>query len=411
MCKIVQKKFFLIVIVLLILTIVRASYLFVDKKEQKALLKEALMVEVAELQGNKMSFKELSNYFSALAEDKGGVYAFNVLHDADMSIGTDLHLLAHVVGDVLYRQQGTAGMRHCTNDFRNACSHSIVVGTLLEKGISALRDIVHACKDAPGGKGAYTMCFHGLGHGVLAYTNYNMERAVELCSMLGTEEYNEREFFECVGGMTMEMLAGVHNPEQWAREKEKYFREDDPLYPCTAEFIPAKAKAMCYTYITPRLLEAAGGSLGNPLPEHFKKAFVYCGKIINTRDRKTCYGGFGKEFIVFAKGRDIRAIEALNNEQLSNVYAWCQLADMLEGRRACIESAVGSLYWGGENEPDVVVRFCSVQKTEEEMYLCYKSLYRNVRSYVEDSAYRIRLCEIHPEKFHTLCFRELLEPV
>lgn len=393
----------------MLLNTILASFLLWGKKEHVAVEKKVVMIEIAELRGNKMSFKELSNYFSTLAENKGGVYAFSVLKAADIPTGTDLHLLAHVVGDVLYRQQGTSGMRYCTDDFRNACSHSIVVGTLLEKGTSALPDIARACKDAPGGKGAYTMCFHGLGHGVLAYTNYNMETATELCRMLGTEEYHGREFIECVGGMTMEMLAGVNNPEQWAREKEKYFKKDDPLYPCTAPFIPAKAKVMCYVYITPHLFEAAGGSLGNPLPEDFKKAFIYCGKIVSTSDRRTCYGGFGKEFVVLAQGRDIRNIESLTSEQLSTVYTWCMLADTTEGRRACIDTTVASLYWGGENEPDVALRFCSVQKTEDHMFQCYKSLYGNVQSYVQDSVYRMRLCEAVPERFRNECTQELLK--
>src|SRR3989344_6471857 len=77
-------------------------------------------------------FKELSDRFAQLARERGGVYAFEVLKQADLPPNTDLHLLGHIVGDELYKQEGLAGIAHCTQDFRNACSHSIVIGTLNE---------------------------------------------------------------------------------------------------------------------------------------------------------------------------------------------------------------------------------------------------------------------------------------
>ena len=69
------------------------------------------------------SFSELSEYFSVLAKDKGGAHAFEVLRQASVAPGTDMHLLGHVVGDTLYTQEGLEGIRVCTHDFRNACSH------------------------------------------------------------------------------------------------------------------------------------------------------------------------------------------------------------------------------------------------------------------------------------------------
>jgi hypothetical protein len=130
--------------------------------------------EITELANKHYTFTELKQYFTKLAETKGGAYAYEVLKQAAVPPQTDMHLLGHVVGDQLYRQQGIEGIKVCTDDFRNACSHSIVVGLLLDKGETILPEIAKTCKEAPGGTGAYTMCYHGLGHGVLAYTNYNL---------------------------------------------------------------------------------------------------------------------------------------------------------------------------------------------------------------------------------------------
>ena len=117
--------------------------------------------EVSQIGQNVRSFKELSDRFVELASKKGAVYAYEILKQANLPQGTDFHLLGHVVGDELYKQKGVGAIADCTQDFRNACSHTIVIGALNEfggeKALSLIRD---ACIKAPGGSGAYTMCYH-----------------------------------------------------------------------------------------------------------------------------------------------------------------------------------------------------------------------------------------------------------
>jgi hypothetical protein len=113
-------------------------------------------------------FSALKEYFEGVANEKGGRVAFDQMRTAVTDGNVDMHLLGHAVGDILYKQEGVSGMTACNNDFRNACSHSIVVGLFSDFGEGAIPMINDACKKAPGGAGAYTMCFHGLGHGVLS---------------------------------------------------------------------------------------------------------------------------------------------------------------------------------------------------------------------------------------------------
>src|SRR5690606_38758677 len=130
---------------------------------------EDAYAEAASIAQGARSFEDLAQRFEALAQEKGAAHAFEVLRRAEIPPNTDLHLMGHRVGDILYQQEGIGGIKYCTQDFRNACSHSIVVGALTEFGESALPQIREACLDAPGGPGAYTMCYHGLGHGVFAF--------------------------------------------------------------------------------------------------------------------------------------------------------------------------------------------------------------------------------------------------
>ncbi len=360
--------------------------------------------EVGELTGVTWSFQEYSTYFQKLAEKKGAEYAFEVLKRAPLANGTDLHLLGHVVGDMLYEQEGIEGIKTCTPDFRNACSHSVVIGILNKEGEGSLPKIVETCKEAPGGRGAYSMCFHGLGHGVLAFTGYNLERAVNMCKGAGTPDNQNREYIECVGGTIMEMIAGVHDPIAWASQKDTYFKESDPLSPCNADFMPDEVRGICYVHLTPHLFTAAGGNLGNIDAVIFPKAFSYCSLIPESERglRSACYSGFGKEFTVIAQGRDVRNMGATPEPALKNVRDWCGAAGNAYGEGSCHSSALASLFWGGENNPDASFTYCAIGEGvfKDE---CYTQLAQHIRYYLEGKPEGKKLCARLPEEYQNRC--------
>lgn len=361
--------------------------------------------ELAELASYR-TFPQMSQYMKSLAKKKGPLYAFDVLRLADLPPNMDVHLLGHTIGDILYRQKGIQGIYDCTQDFRNACSHSIVVGLYLEKGDAALKTIADICRKAPGGKGAYTMCFHGLGHGILAAVDYNLPKSIALCTKTKTEAYNFREEPECIGGAIMEILSGgSHNPGLWAVEQKKYFRDDDPLYPCTADFMPESARIICYDYLTPRLIEFAGMDFGNPVVSEYPKAFALCDRIsaIDVVYRESCYGGFGKEFVALAQERDFRKINDMNDETLNKIHEWCNFAGKREGIIACVNHAVNSLYWGGENDFRVTVRFCAFATDPMVRSACFDNFLYNVSYYSDDSGYKNTVCRALPQTYVQHC--------
>lgn len=361
--------------------------------------------EVKALENDEWTFAEYTEYFEDIAEERGAPYAYRVLREAVLTPGTDLHLLGHVVGDVLYDQQGIEGIHECTPEFRNACSHSVVIGLFNERGVEALSDISAACRNAPGGSGAYTMCFHGLGHGVLAYNLYDYEKAISMCKKTGTAEYNNREYIECVGGATMEIIAGVHDRASWEIAHEKYFKDDEPLYPCTADFMPEEARPICLTYLTPHLFESAGLDLGNPLPSGYDEAFAQCSELPEDAflEREACYGGFGKEFIVLVKERDIRNVDVFSTEELQTIHSWCELADNQAGIHACKGHALASLFWGGENDPQVSVDFCAVAGIEADS--CFAQLATHIQYYFPQGLEKDSLCRLLPEPHSVRCAR------
>ncbi len=319
-------------------------------------------------------YMQLADFFKKLAQTKGARYAFDVLAIAKLPPNTDIHLLGHVVGDVLYRKEGARGMAICTNDFRNACSHSIVVGLFSDYGEAALEKIADACRSAPGGKGAYMMCFHGLGHGVLAQYGYDLKKAVESCQKSATLQFENRESTECIGGTIMEIVGGgFHDRDAWSKQRVKYLIKDDPLAPCNRPIIPDQAKHMCYFYLTPNF----------SIPFDVKTAFAVCNQISreDPMNRDFCFGGVIKEFIPLLRKRDIRSLETLGNDELVKIYQACKLAPVEDGTISCIRHAVNTLYWGGENKPDSAMDFCKVISDKGQQDLCLSHLTGAVNFY------------------------------
>ncbi|MFZ2886836.1 MAG: hypothetical protein WA021_03385 [Minisyncoccia bacterium] len=361
--------------------------------------------EAARIADSVRDFNDLQKRFQDLSREKGAEYAFEILRRAEHPPNTDLHLLGHSIGEIMYEQKGVAGIADCTQDFRNACSHSIVIGALNDFGETALEMIRDSCRKAPGGSGAYTMCYHGLGHGVFAYFSYDLVATVDFCRKTGTSEYRNREYIECVGGAIMELMSGGgHDRDAWLRARERYLDPDRPLAPCMDAVIPKGAKIICLTYLTPHLWELAGVQIGNPDPAIFPEAFAHCDVIPYSRQelRDACFGGFGKEFVVIAGGRDVRDVAAFSDDTFLKAIEWCGYAAADDGKRACVSDAVSSVFWGGENDPEAAFRFCGIIADTATQNACYARLASAISTFTQGEE-RARLCARIPEIHQKVC--------
>ena len=353
------------------------------------------------------SVGELQTYLKEIAVKKGALYAFEVLRRAKLPPQTDVHLLGHAVGDELYKQYGKEGIQYCTSEFRNACSHTVVVGLLLDFGVGALDDISEACKKAPGGIGAYAMCFHGLGHGVLAYEQYDLEKTVALCKKTGTDEFHNQEFAQCIGGAVMESIAGGgHDRKAWVEARPRFLNKENPLSPCNLAFMPEEVRSYCYVYLTPHLIEVAGGDMGRPDPKLFPKAFSYCRTLPESDpNREVCINSFGKEFVGWARTSDGRDIATLTDKELTLMTSWCAMAGNEKDSYFCLQGIQRYIYWGGENDPKQSVRYCTFlgAQKKETGSKCFSDLAGLVSGYVKDAVKRKEICALFPKNKKDEC--------
>jgi hypothetical protein len=408
-----KSLYFILVPIFLGVSVATMSHYILadDTPEDVAAVRESYLNQSAALTRSDARFSEIETLFATLAHEQGGAYAFSVLKEAELPFGLDTHLLGHTIGEILYEQEGMSGMSLCTHDFRNACSHTMVIGALMEDGTGALPKIREACHDAPGGTGAYTMCFHGLGHGVLAFNGYSMERTIQMCDQLGTPEFNNREAVECFGGAVMEIIGGGgHDREIWSKQRAEYLQPEDPFGICKESFVTDKYRAICYNYMTPYVYEASGADMSAPGEKAFTKVFQECEKIpqSDTELRASCFGGQGKEFIGLAVGRNFSSSMKPTTSQLQQMQEWCDLATSEDGYAFCSQAVVNSLYWGGENFYTVPLEYCSLQPDSSNQRSCVSQMISNVDYYMNNPEYRQSFCNAVPEASKLECTQTLL---
>lgn len=365
--------------------------------------------EVKELADTHLNEREYADRFSDIAREKGALYAFEVLRRTAFPSDINVHSIAHAVGYVLFQEKGISGMYDCTEEFRSACSHAIVIQALSMGGAHAIEDIVKTCKSAPGGKGAYAICSHGIGHGLVASSGYDFKSAVMQCSRIfeiektvfqGHRFMNASE--ECIGGAVMEMVQGAHDRYAWEQAVSTYLPIEDPFRPCTDAYVPNSLREACMTSLTQRFFGAAGIAEDLPAIEEYPNAMVVCASAGHEDERTACYGGFGKEFVFFSTQFDGGDVNNLSDRALLNVWDWCGNTDDRKGFAQCTSIAVDTLFWAGQNDSNSALRFCALAPSEHRT-VCYTGLVENIRYFLQGEKRYEYTCDALPPEFQTGC--------
>jgi hypothetical protein len=190
--------------------------------------------------------------------------------------------------------------------------HGVLEGVVARIGRQKVPDALNNICDGIVGKSSYSFdyynCVHGLGHGVMAYTQDELFDSLKLCDRIfGTWEQSS-----CYSGVFMENVI-VDNKNHFT----KYLKPEDPLYPCDA--VDAKYKGTCYLMQTSYMLKVTAGN--------FSKVFELCSQLEDAY-RSTCYQSLGRD----ASGRSSSDVTTTKNT--------CELGKNSEQQSNCMIGAV-----------------------------------------------------------------------
>ena len=151
-------------------------------------------------------------------------------------------------------------------------------------------------------------CLHGLGHGLMIATGYDLPLALRVCSGLQTSWDAEA----CWGGTFMENFFSSYG------FTSRFVKDDDLVYPCDSAFVSKSQKLPCYQLVTSHVLRVVGVD--------WDKVAQTCSSV-ETGYRSACFQSYG---------RDVSGQTQRDPEQIT---ALCAIARQYGGEQDCVTFA------------------------------------------------------------------------
>jgi cytochrome c2 len=225
-------------------------------------------------------------------------------------IESDCHRIAHAIGagalshyDGNVGQAFVAGRASCTSGYYHGILERAFLG-VPQSQLGASANKFCSSPEVRQTEFIAYQCVHGLGHGLMIYTGYDLPASLKTCDKLA----NGWDATSCTGGVFMENYQSSYGV------KSRWLKNNDLIYPCNA--VAKRYKYYCYDLVTARILPKVN--------YNWNKAAKVC--------RKSEPGWVAICFQ--SMGRDASGFTRLNPVRILNI---CKAAK--EMARECIYSA------------------------------------------------------------------------
>lgn len=328
----------------------------------------------------------ITGYLKQLLLARGSVAAFDQLENLtriDSRINTESHPIAHDLGRYAFRVYPniTETLAGCSFKVFQGCLHG-ALQSYFDSIPTMTHEIVRNTCPVPLNAFEEYACLHGLGHGLMLYTNYDLEFSLESCDALATSFAQG----SCWGGVFMENLvgwidsqsptaAGGHDHGHEGPPPEYRVNATDPQYPCNS--VAVKYQHSCWQLQTSFILRFNGGS--------FEKAAEVCAAVEMWSD--TCFQSLGRDAGPWAQRDPVRG------------SAYCAHGTE-RGREMCIRGFISETIHNDAN-PRSALPSCAHMPSVD-MPACYNETATVSRNFMTDAERRV-FCGEFPVAYQGDC--------
>jgi hypothetical protein len=229
----------------------------------------------------------------------------------DPNVESNCHRIAHTIGSAtLARFDGnvgrafTAGSAICSSGYYHGLLERAFAGISSDEELA--RSAGRICDEAEITRTTYFhyQCIHGLGHGLMITTAYDLPYSLSVCDRLATPWAQ----VSCTGGVFMENISSSYGFES------RWLRDDDPVYPCNTVARPHKE--YCYLMVTSRILELNNFDWSATAAE--------CNRV-EDRWVDVCFQSYGRDASGFSR------------QNVTRVLSLCRIAG--RGQKECLYGA------------------------------------------------------------------------
>src|SRR3989344_478350 len=293
----------------------------------------------------------------------------------------DCHQQAHEVGRIGYKLSGSLAFKQCDAACHSGCYHGAMEGFLNQKGTENLAENINQiCETFETSFGTFE-CLHGVGHGVLAYLDYDMPATIEECAKL-KDGFSHTS---CYGGMFMEnILTGLGYGANKESHSTTWLNNTDPYFPCNAVSQEYEVQFQCYQMQTSWMLKITNYD--------FDKVAQYCLKAPEGY-KQVCFKSLGRD----AGGQTLRNPDSI-------VKICSTMPSENDYIDQCYKGAVNVIidFWG-PNLKGQASELCKKIINATHKNNCYSSIAERISGLSNDKNIREMICNTFETAYQKLC--------
>ena len=288
----------------------------------------------------------------------------------------DCHQEAHKLGRAAYEVQGKEAFKEGDSSCHSGFYHGAMESFLRERGTSNLAASIKDVCDSFKTSFSRFECLHGVGHGLLAYEDYDLPKAIDTCKNLG----DQFSISSCYGGVFMENIVTAQGWGATADHSTSWVNKKDPQFPCTAVKDNFEALYQCYLMQTSWMLTISKYDFDWTAKQCLKAP---------TSMVDTCYQSLGRD----AAGYTLRDPQ--------RIVTICDTVPKNQ-RYRCIVGAVNVIvdFWGEklEAQASALCRAATDGKHE-----CFSTLASRLRELFTDKVHQARVCATLDPDYRQFC--------
>jgi len=274
------------------------------------------------------------------------------------------HDNAHNVGRFTYELYGEEAFSECSTLCQSGCYHGAVEAYFREAGTTNLKAGINSLCSSTDQFITY-QCRHGVGHGLMAWTNYQLFEALEGCDLLDSIEAQHA----CYSGVFMENIGQSMAKSLGIEVHTTEYLSNDPHYPCN--IVGEKYKSICYFLQTDQMTNLANGNTSI--------AALNCDEVQEIESRSSCFMSLG------------RTIGGRSSYDHQWAIEQCSLVGNTEDRSRCLFGAISNTFWD-KSQKDDALTFCSLLTIPAEKNMCYELIFSKASDVIYDLAERKMFC-------------------
>jgi len=315
----------------------------------------------------------------------GPAHTAQLLADAAASLRVLCHDRAHDVGRFAYEMYGAVAFAITSHQCEAGAYHGATEALFQQRGTADLEaDVEVICGDAS--VFFYRLqCLHGVGHGLMAWTSYELYDALDLCDLLEAD----RDERACYSGVFMENVVGGLSGNMGHVTD---YLSDDPHYPCNA--LEEKYIGPCYLFHSTRMLDLLSG-------DENERAYDLVARecaLAPPSGVDDCFDSLGRDIAAVTLGDPERGVELCRSNIPVEIH-----------RIYCLQGTLQARFWETEREAEAL-GLCAVLEVTEEKSGCYWMLItRALELYGTEREY-MAMCSRMEGPYDAWCRRRTVPP-